>query len=226
MLAIAPEAINLPKGSSSSLTESEFQYTTRMIQTNLSNFSAWHHRSRLIPRLLDERGADSSERRKILEEELSLICTAINTDPFDQSIWYYQRFLMSTLSPGCPRHDGIALDLTNHDRQDYYAHEINYIREILEDESDVKIDMIRRQWQYFVGNEMRPWSENKRRFSGRGIVIPGDLFMPSIMVTIPLSINCLQTHASGNLLLSQVLRIRFARPQSTSCAAALCTESP
>ena len=59
-----------------------------------------------------------------------------------------------------------------------------------------------------------------------GIVIPGGLFMPSIMVTIPLSINCLQTHASGNLLLSQVLRIRFARPQSTSCAAALCTESP
>lgn len=29
-----------------------------------------------------------------------------------------------------------------------------------------------------------------------GIVIPGGLFMPSIMVTVPLHINCSRTHAS------------------------------
>lgn len=121
-----------------SRAELEFEYTTKMIKTNLSNFSAWHHRSMLIPRLLDERGADSQGRRKLLDDELSLICAAVNTDPFDQSIWYYQRYLMSTLTPECPRESSIVLDLTNYDRQKYYANELTYIREILEDESDCK----------------------------------------------------------------------------------------
>ena len=55
-------------GSSSSLVEQEFKYTTKMINTNLSNFSAWHNRSKLMPRLLDERGADGGARRKFLDE--------------------------------------------------------------------------------------------------------------------------------------------------------------
>ena len=37
-----------------SMVESEFEYTTKMIQSNLSNFSAWHNRSQLIPRLLED----------------------------------------------------------------------------------------------------------------------------------------------------------------------------
>ena len=127
-----------PLSSSESLAESEFEYTTKMIKTNLSNFSAWHNRSKLIPRLLNERGADSSARRKMLDDELALICTAINTDPFDQSIWYYHQFLMSTLSPECPRPNQIVLELSNNDRQGYYAHEMEYIQEILEDEADCK----------------------------------------------------------------------------------------
>ena len=49
------------------LTEEEFQYTTRMIETNLSNFSAWHNRSKLIPRLLTFRKASETERRKFLD---------------------------------------------------------------------------------------------------------------------------------------------------------------
>ncbi|KAF2257962.1 protein prenylyltransferase [Lojkania enalia] len=121
-----------------SLTESEFEYTTKMIKTNLSNFSAWHNRSELIPRLLAEREAGSVARRKMLDDELALICTAINTDPFDQSIWYYHQYLMSTLSLDCPPQDRIVHDLSNHDRQKYYAHEMEYIREILEDEEDCK----------------------------------------------------------------------------------------
>lgn len=50
------------------MTEQEFHYTTKMISANLSNFSAWHNRSKLIPRLLDERKADGAARRKILDE--------------------------------------------------------------------------------------------------------------------------------------------------------------
>ena len=52
---------------SSTLVQAEFDYTTRMIKVNLSNFSAWHNRSKLIPRLLDEREANERERRVFLD---------------------------------------------------------------------------------------------------------------------------------------------------------------
>lgn len=52
----------------SSMVRSEFEYTTRMINTNLSNFSAWHNRSRLIPRLLQEEEASEETRRKLLDD--------------------------------------------------------------------------------------------------------------------------------------------------------------
>ena len=51
-----------------SMAEEEFDYTTRMIESNLSNFSAWHNRSKLIPRLLDERKADDVVRRSFLDK--------------------------------------------------------------------------------------------------------------------------------------------------------------
>lgn len=127
-----------PTDSRSSLAQPEFDYTTKMIKSNLSNFSAWHNRSQLIPRILDERNAEPRVRRAFLASELELICEAINTDPFDQSIWFYHQYLMSTISPSCPPHSLIVEDLTNGERQKYYEHEMEYIKEILEDEEDCK----------------------------------------------------------------------------------------
>src|SRR5204862_3239927 len=49
-----------------SMVESEFEYTTKMIKSNLSNFSAWHNRICLIPRVLNERNANFEARRKML----------------------------------------------------------------------------------------------------------------------------------------------------------------
>ncbi|KAH8708646.1 hypothetical protein GQ44DRAFT_458202 [Phaeosphaeriaceae sp. PMI808] len=121
-----------------SLAEPEFDYTTKLIKSNLSNFSAWHNRSQLIPLILNERNADAKTRRTFLHTELFLICEAINTDPFDQSIWFYHQYLMSTLSPTCPPHQLIVHDLTNGERQKYYEHEMEYIKDILEDEADCK----------------------------------------------------------------------------------------
>lgn len=121
-----------------SLTESEYEYTTKMIKTNLSNFSAWHNRSQLIPQVLRERNADPIVRRTFLASELSLICEAINTDPFDQSIWFYHQYLLSIMSPSCSPQQRIVHDLTNGERHKYYEHEMEYIREILEDEADCK----------------------------------------------------------------------------------------
>ncbi|KAH7392722.1 hypothetical protein BKA66DRAFT_20420 [Pyrenochaeta sp. MPI-SDFR-AT-0127] len=120
------------------LAQSEFDFTTKMIKTNLSNFSAWHYRSQLIPQILRERNADPKARRALLDSELLLICEAINTDPFDQSIWFYHQYLLSVLSPSCPQHHLIVQDLSNGERQKYYEHEMEYIKEILEDEEDCK----------------------------------------------------------------------------------------
>lgn len=51
-----------------SMVELEFEFTTKMIRVDLSNFSAWHNRSKLIPRLLEERGADEIARRKFFDD--------------------------------------------------------------------------------------------------------------------------------------------------------------
>jgi geranylgeranyl transferase type-2 subunit alpha len=55
----------------SSMVGAEFAYTDRMIKSDLSNFSAWHSRSRLIPRLLEERGANEGARRAFLDKGTS-----------------------------------------------------------------------------------------------------------------------------------------------------------
>lgn len=161
--------------SKKSLTESEFDYTTKMIKSNLSNFSAWHNRSKLIPLLLDERGADPTARRAFLASELDLICEAINTDPFDQSIWFYHQYLMATLSPNCPLQDLIVRDLNNGERQRYYEHEMEYIREILDDEADCKwiyealLDLapayleVEAETKLFTSKDMKSWLDELNR---------------------------------------------------------------
>ena len=60
-------------GPANTLTEQEFDYTTKMINTNLSNFSAWHTRSKLIPKVLTEKQADKVARREFLDEGTILL---------------------------------------------------------------------------------------------------------------------------------------------------------
>ena len=117
------------------ITESEFAYTTKMIKSNLSNFSAWHNRSKLIPQLLDERKASDTDRRKLFNEELAFIQSAVFTDPYDQSLWYYHHFLMSEVS----RTDGQAfVKFTDDERAECFRGEIEAIRDLLEDTDDCK----------------------------------------------------------------------------------------
>jgi len=125
-------------GKGNPLTESEFAYTTKMINTNLSNFSAWHNRSKLIPQLLDERKASAAERRAMFNAEMSLVQDAVFTDPYDQSLWFYHQHLMSVLLATGPATGDVFVAFSNHDRLVYLEIQISAIKELLEDTDDCK----------------------------------------------------------------------------------------
>ncbi|KAI9680220.1 MAG: Rab geranylgeranyltransferase [Trizodia sp. TS-e1964] len=123
-----------------SMAEGEFKYTTKMIESNLSNFSAWHSRSKLIPRLLEERKADQDARISFLDDEIELITRALYTDPYDQSLWYYHRWLLYTLcSPSShPSPQPPVFDLSDDLKVKYLSQELAMIRDILSDSEDCK----------------------------------------------------------------------------------------
>ena len=60
---------NIEKTKGVSLAKSEFDYTTTKTN-NISNFSAWHNRANLIPRLLPPPVAETfqAERKKFLKQ--------------------------------------------------------------------------------------------------------------------------------------------------------------
>jgi geranylgeranyl transferase type-2 subunit alpha len=120
-----------------SLVEQEFAYTSKMVQAKLQNFSALHYRSKLLPRLLEERKADEAARHAMLQAELDSMQEAL-IDPFNQSAWFYHQYLVSTLASDCPKDVAIIQDLTLSDRLHYYEQELERIAEIIEDFDDCK----------------------------------------------------------------------------------------
>jgi len=96
----------------------ELAYTTQKIEANFSNFSAWHQRSKLLGALW-ARGEMTSPEVK--DGEFELIKHAMYSDPNDQSIWLYHRWLIG------PGDDAVVL-----------KREIGVIEELLEIEPDSK----------------------------------------------------------------------------------------
>lgn len=127
------------EGKTESLAEVEYAYSTKMIMANLSNFSAWHYRSKLLPRLLDERQASSADRRKILDAEFILIQKALYTDPYDQSLWFYHQYLMANITTSAARKEGLVVpDLDPSECAMRIAREFANLEELLEDASNCK----------------------------------------------------------------------------------------
>jgi geranylgeranyl transferase type-2 subunit alpha len=120
-----------------SMAEDEFAYTTKMIRQSLSNFSAWHNRSQLIPKVLEQRGADDKTRAAFLVEELNLVRDGLNVGPEDQSLWYYHQFLVSQIV-GDGSGQSITPALTVDEKVAYLRHEIDEIKDLLEDYDDIK----------------------------------------------------------------------------------------
>ncbi|GFU27923.1 geranylgeranyl transferase type-2 subunit alpha [Trichonephila clavipes] len=73
--------------------EEEFNYSTELIEENFSNYSAWHYRSTLLPKLYFDASKGSIKEDALLQE-FELIKNAAFTDPDDQSAWFYHRFLL------------------------------------------------------------------------------------------------------------------------------------
>lgn len=114
-----------------SLVEDEFAYTKKkLFGLNLSNFSAWHNRSQLIPRLLRERHADDETRAVFLKGELDIARQGLNVAADDQSLWYYHRFLISQITNPV---DSFAPALTLADRIACLRYEIAELEDLLDD---------------------------------------------------------------------------------------------
>ncbi|KAM0666392.1 hypothetical protein ACQRIT_005151 [Beauveria bassiana] len=120
-----------------SMVESEFAYTTKMVNLNLSNFSAWHNRAQLIPRLLVERNANDSLRRAFLDEEFSMIDRGLNVGPEDQSLWYYHQYLIFNVAEQ-PANLAIVPEMVVDDRVKLISRQVDFIKDLLEDYHDVK----------------------------------------------------------------------------------------
>ncbi|TGZ84246.1 protein prenylyltransferase [Ascodesmis nigricans] len=122
-----------------SLVEEEFAYTSGMVRGvgGMTNYSAWHQRSVLIPRLLEERGSGEQERMDFLEDELELLKRAMSTDPDDQSLWFYHRWLVyANALPG--DRTAIAPDMPVVTRILLLVDQIEWLKELLESHSSCK----------------------------------------------------------------------------------------
>ncbi|KAI0670517.1 rab-protein geranylgeranyltransferase [Trametes maxima] len=98
--------------------QSELVYTKRKIEANFSNFSAWHQRSKVLTSMWESGKLDKS---RSLEDEFDLVKNAMYTDPNDQSVWIYHRWLVGSGD------DRVIVE-----------REIDSIQELLEEQPDSK----------------------------------------------------------------------------------------
>lgn len=126
-----------------SRAEAEFAYTTQMVGRDLSNYSAWHSRGEVLPRLLEERKASEEERREVFDGEWELVTRGLWTDPYDGSLWGYWRFLLGAVIDGHDIEGGrraprILTPCGQVEKETYLRQELESVRGMLEGAEDCK----------------------------------------------------------------------------------------
>ncbi|XP_057328588.1 geranylgeranyl transferase type-2 subunit alpha [Microplitis mediator] len=74
--------------------QNEFEFSELKIMGNLSNYSSWHYRSKIISNAFSDETENLSICHEKYNKELDLVINAIFTDPNDSSAWLYQRWLL------------------------------------------------------------------------------------------------------------------------------------
>ena len=75
----------------------EFDFTTLKIYQNFSNYSAWQRRTTLLTKYCEELKMNESEIGSFLRNEVEMCRNASWTEPSDQSVWFYQKWLFIQL---------------------------------------------------------------------------------------------------------------------------------
>jgi hypothetical protein len=71
----------------------------KIIRKNFSNYSAWHYRGKLMPRLYERRESRYVLPLERIISDLDMLKHAFFTDPNDQSPWNYHEWLISLVTP-------------------------------------------------------------------------------------------------------------------------------
>ncbi|EJK64220.1 hypothetical protein THAOC_15067 [Thalassiosira oceanica] len=145
--ATAHPASLLSRSDRHEIIEAEWKFTQSKLMDNFSNGSATHYRTKLLPLMVDIRAEkeginknDATQSYEILlnlarEEWDELILNCIFTEPDDQTVWWYHRFVVSYAKPP----DDVSDDLK--EEYDLFLHDMaESLRELLavEKESDGK----------------------------------------------------------------------------------------
>lgn len=76
----------------------ECELALGMIKKSFSNYSAWHYRSKLMPKLSNQNGFILNRNYVIpmstIQSDLDMLKHAFFTDPKDQSPWNYHEWLL------------------------------------------------------------------------------------------------------------------------------------
>lgn len=121
------------------LADRELAYALRKIESNFSNFSAWHQRSQLLPHVWAAKRLQRDQIDGQVDAELELVKQAMYTDPSDQSVWFYHRWLVELLL--AERSNDTTADVDRKAKQRHVKvmqDEIAVIEELFELEPDSK----------------------------------------------------------------------------------------